>query len=523
VAVDSQWGNVVLLLPMEGANNQTIITDVKGHVVTTNGGAKLTTAQAPTGCTTSLVLDGNNDYLTLSGADLALGGSDWAIEFPVWRAGDTAAGTANAGCILDFRTDEPQISILLELCGSTSATPNKIDVWINGAVRITSTNALTAAFKLVTLAKISGTLRLFFDGTQEGSSYADGNTYSTTTLTVGGRYAAIGGDYRSLNGYLGPVRITKGNGRGYSTTFTPPTLPYPRPTISGITYSAAGSPTAKTVLVAKRSTQVLLGGANSDPSTGVYSFNPPDFSECTVSCIDEVADPYQSSVLFADRLNASGFPTLTGQTITVNGTVTASAALADPFGGSQPSALFNGGTGDYLVSSGTLAPGAVYTVSGWFRTTSLTNPQGIFFFGTHASDNNRVQLAVDNTGLVNFFGYSTGNLFNINSAGGVIATNTWYHFAAVRNGTNVYAFIGGVLVASGVVSGTESTGSILHLGYCRYGAADRGCPGRLFDVRYSNRAEYLAPFTPPTAFSQAAFADGGSAGFAEIRDRVVPG
>lgn len=44
MAVDSQWANVTLLLPMEGANNQTIITDVKGHVVTVSNGAALSTA-----------------------------------------------------------------------------------------------------------------------------------------------------------------------------------------------------------------------------------------------------------------------------------------------------------------------------------------------------------------------------------------------------------------------------------------------------------------------------------------------
>lgn len=512
---------------MEGANNQTIITDVKGAVVTTLNGAALSTAVgSPFGAGTAAYFDGTNDYATTPAqAGFVFGSGDFAVEAFCYIAGNspTDGGGNREACIAANYQSSGGWALVLAGNGSTTGTGMYLSYW-NGSSWTTiisvTTTVSQGAWHYIMAKRVGTATQLWLDGASVATGTNSTNMSLGQLMNFGG-VSAHTSYQKWLNGYIAQVRITKSVGR---TVTAAPTAPFPRPTISGITYTPAGVPTAKTVLVAKRSSQVLLGGANSDPSTGAYSFNPPDFSECTVYVIDEVANPYWSNALFASKLNASGFPTLTGQTLTVTGTVTASTAVADPFVGAQPSALFNGGTGDYLVSSGTLLPGTIYTVSGWFRTTSLSNPQGIFFFGTNGSDNNRVQFAVDNTGLVNFFGYSTGNLFNISSAAGVIAINTWYHFAAVRNGTNVYAFIDGVLVASGVVSGTESTGSTLHLGYCRYGAANRGLPGRLFDVRYSNRAEYLAPFTPPAAFLPAAFVDGNSsAGFAEIRDRVVPG
>lgn len=520
MAIDTSWANVSLLCPFDAD-----LLDVKGHTITVSGGAALSAAHAPTGSTKSLYLDGNNDYLSLSHADLALGSGDWAIEFPLYRAGDTTTGTANAAVLLDFRTTEPNVAININLQGSTSGSPNKITVWINGANRITSTSAIGAAFVWVTLAKVSGTLRLFFGGVQEGSNYTDGNTYSTTTLRVGGLYTPTSGDYRSPNAYIGPLRITKA-GRGYSTTFTPPTLPYVRPTISGHVYDASAAPVAKTILVRDRSTQLLLGGVNSDPSTGAYTFYPADFGEVQVERLDELADPYWGNVVFASRLNAAGFPTLTGQTLTATGTVTDSAAVADPFGGSQKSALFSG-AGSYLNTgaSSSLLPGTTYTIKGWIYTTSFAAVQGLFFVGTYGANANRTQGALYTDGTITFFGEGTGGatIFNVATAAGTIALNTWYFIECVRQDTNAYIFVGGGLAGYGVASGTEPTGNNLYLGYARTSATNRGLTGRLFEVQFSHRAEHVAAYTPPTTPFLVGPADGGSGENALIYDRVIPG
>lgn len=293
MAVDSQWGNVKLLLPVDGPNNSTSITDVKGHTVTVNGNAKLSTAQAPAGCTSSLALDGNNDYLTLSHADFAFGTGDFAIEMPVYKAGDTVSGTANAAYLLDFRTAEPSVQIDLFVGGSTDAVvPNKACFYVNGANRIASTTSIGASWKMVTLARISGVTRLFIDGVQEGGDYTDTNNYTGTTIAVSSRYTNLSGDYRSFNGYIGPIRITKGSGRGYSSNFTPPSLPFTRPKLSGVTKNAgSGAFESKAVVALKRSNFVIDGTAVSNASDGTYTIYPSDFSEHVVMRFDTATYP----------------------------------------------------------------------------------------------------------------------------------------------------------------------------------------------------------------------------------------
>ena len=294
MAVDSQWGNVKLLLPVEGPNNSTTITDVKGHTVTVNGGAKLSTAQAPSGCTSSLALDGNNEYLTLSHADFAFGTGDFAIEMWVYRSGDTVTGTANACYLLDFRTAEPSVQIDLFVGGSTEAAPSgpcHVGLYINGSVSIMSTTSMGASWKNVTLARISGVTRLFIDGVQDDDDYTDPKNYSSTVFSVSSRFANLSGDYRSFNGYIGPIRITKGSGRGYSSNFTPPSLPFDRPKISGVTKNVnTGVLEAKAVVALKRST-LAVDGTSVSAGDGTYTLYPSDYSEHIVMDFDTATYP----------------------------------------------------------------------------------------------------------------------------------------------------------------------------------------------------------------------------------------
>jgi hypothetical protein len=298
MAIDAQWSSVVLLCPFEGADGSTTITDVKGHVVTVAGNAQISTAQYPAGCSSSAKFDGNNDYLTISHADLALGTGDFDIDFPLYKAGETTTGAGNAGTLIDFRTAEPSVAIGLFVDGGSGSTgANKVYLYVNGANRIVGTTEIGAAFKRVTLSRVSGVTRLFIDGVQEGSSYTDTNNYTQTVANIGGRFAATSGDYRSLNGYIGPIRITK-HGRGHSTTFTPDSLPFPRPTISGTVLDHLAAPVARPVVAVDRKTSQVLSGTISDAITGAYTIYPRTFGEVTVARYDELFDPVTDECLF---------------------------------------------------------------------------------------------------------------------------------------------------------------------------------------------------------------------------------
>lgn len=293
MAIDSQWGNVAILYTFEGANNSTAIVEAKGKTATVSGNAKISTAQYPAGCYSSLLLDGNNCGVSMSsGANFVPGTGDFAVEIPVYLVGDTSAGNTYTSFIVDCRTTEPQNSkVVIQCHGSNEgAKSNRIGFHSGGIERILSSTQMGSSFKLVTLARVSGVVRLFIDGVQEGSSYSDTTYYSTAFFNTGKRYAAAGGNDYSFNGHLGPLRMTT-NGRGYSSNFTPPSLPFPRPTISGYVYDSDGNPVSKAVVAVKRSTLGSPVSAISNGASGAYSLYPSDFSEHIVIKTDSSVYP----------------------------------------------------------------------------------------------------------------------------------------------------------------------------------------------------------------------------------------
>jgi hypothetical protein len=97
--------------------------------------------------------------------------------------------------------------------------------WTNGGERIRSANILAAqTWTHIAICRASGSTRLFVNGVQTGSTYADTNNYGSTAPLAVGTYWSGGTPVgvTTFNGYMNDVRITKGLAR-YTTTFTPPT------------------------------------------------------------------------------------------------------------------------------------------------------------------------------------------------------------------------------------------------------------------------------------------------------------
>lgn len=308
MSIDTYWDETIVLLPFDGANNSLAITDVKKHTVLIQGNAKLSTAQAPTGCTSSLYVDGSNSYLALespSNYDLSFKQGEFCIEFPFYRLGDTSTDTLTDGVLIDFRTStSSQYQVMLCVSGSTVTAPNdkKIRFLFNGTYQITSTTAMEAAWHWIALARVwdgvsAYKIRLFIDGVQEGSTFTDSTgSADPSSLRIGGRYETSG-DFRSANGYIGPLRITK-HGRGLSGTYTPPTLPYTVPQISGTVLDATLTPKSRTILVCEGRSGEVVGGTVSDAGTGAYSYRPPTFEEHRVYRVDELFDPPGEDTIF---------------------------------------------------------------------------------------------------------------------------------------------------------------------------------------------------------------------------------
>jgi len=208
---DPYWSNVVLAMHMDGANNSTTFTDLKGHSVTPYGNAKISTTQSKFGGS-SAYFDGGGDYLSIPHS------TDWDI----------------------YQT--PFTIELFVLTNLSNARQSLVDHRNNGSgnweLHITSTNQIrfyyttTASTLLSSLTITIGTFnhialtfdgtthRIFINGVLDNSSIMDQTANISNPLNIGSSISHF------LNGYIDDLRITKGVAR-YTSNFTPPTQSFP--------------------------------------------------------------------------------------------------------------------------------------------------------------------------------------------------------------------------------------------------------------------------------------------------------
>jgi hypothetical protein len=93
---------------------------------------------------------------------------------------------------------------------------------VTNLFNVSAASILNSAWHHIAISRSGTSLRVFFDGVQQGSSpYSDSTNYNGTgALRIG---SGANGD---LNGYLDDIRITKGVAR-YTANFTPPTATFP--------------------------------------------------------------------------------------------------------------------------------------------------------------------------------------------------------------------------------------------------------------------------------------------------------
>ena len=188
------------------------ITDRIPTTVYVQGNAKLSTAQQKFGVS-SLVLDGNGDYLTVATQpDFAFGTGKFCIEMWVYRTG----GSGAIQVLADFRASNPQVVPVLFL----SATNYYPSLTVNGATEINGTTTVPLnTWTHIAVAKSGTSTKIFMNGIQQGSTYTDTNNYIQGPLTIGARFDGT----TPFFGYVDDVRVSKGVAR-YTTTFTPPAV-----------------------------------------------------------------------------------------------------------------------------------------------------------------------------------------------------------------------------------------------------------------------------------------------------------
>ena len=160
--------------------------------------------------------DGTGDSLvSASSASNILSTNDFTIEFWLYPSNTSVAYRA-------LVSSENYSAIT----GGWSLYQNgaALELWVspNSSAVITASAALTAgAWQHIALSRVSGTLRLFVNGTQAGS-IGTGAAFTGQQVWIGDNNAPSF-DYFVI-GYMSDVRIVNGTGL-YTTAFTPPTAP----------------------------------------------------------------------------------------------------------------------------------------------------------------------------------------------------------------------------------------------------------------------------------------------------------
>ena len=196
--------------------NAGIFDQTAKTVLETVGDAKVSTAQYKYG-TGSIALDGTGDYLktTPNNAILTFGTGDLTLECWIYQ---TATSTSTYRVIFGDN-----------IYGSTGGYTlysynNALNLWKGsgggGAEVIAPAGTITLnTWTHVAWTRSGSSNRLFINGTQVGATTTDATNYTSTASYIGASQSGT----LPFAGYIDDLRITKGNARYTSNTFTVPT------------------------------------------------------------------------------------------------------------------------------------------------------------------------------------------------------------------------------------------------------------------------------------------------------------
>jgi hypothetical protein len=224
----------------------------------------------------SAYFDGTGDWLTLAGSqNFTPGTGDWTVEGWLYSISGNWALVSGSNFYINNNG------------GTVYLGDASIDI-------IAVSPPPTGTWTHIAGTRSGSTVRLFYNGTQVGSSSSALSTATTTSMVVGGRPSQS----ISTNGYLSSVRIVVGTAV-YTANFTPPTAPLTAITntqlLCNFTNGGITDATAKNVLEtlgdAKISTaQSKFGGSSiafdgtgdylvsSPTATDLYAFGGGDFT-----------------------------------------------------------------------------------------------------------------------------------------------------------------------------------------------------------------------------------------------------
>jgi hypothetical protein len=264
VAGDPLFGNVALLLHMDGTGSTFADSSPVPKTITANGNATQSTAQSKFGGK-SAAFDGSGDYLTTP--SIALGSGDFVVECQLYLNAISSDFTG----IFDCRPSQGAFPCLL-LNGSA------ISWFVSESFRISGSSLSTGQWYHIAVARASGSTRMYVNGTQVGSTYSDSNNYGSRSAPVIGALFDGLNTY-ALNGFIDEFRVTVGNNRGYTgSTITVPTAAFPEaspgtdPLFSSVSLLLHADGTGNTFTDSSGTPKTITASGNATQSTAQSQF-----------------------------------------------------------------------------------------------------------------------------------------------------------------------------------------------------------------------------------------------------------
>lgn len=202
---DPYWNNVVFATHLDGANNSTTFTDLKGKTITRVGTAVVisTTNGRVNFGGSSALFNGTASYLSLgSSADFNLAPGDFHIGFHAYYA--SAAGNQAMFEIYVDANNRYNVSLVSGNIIFYSVLSGA------GSIKITTTAPSVNTWHYIELTKTGSTFTLRVDGVSVGTSTTASYHNANSLLTIG--YAG-GGAGSAYAGHVDDFVVTKGVAR----------------------------------------------------------------------------------------------------------------------------------------------------------------------------------------------------------------------------------------------------------------------------------------------------------------------
>ena len=184
-------------------------------------GYSLTTGGGDPDPNYSVLFDGDGDYLRGLSYIPSIGTSDFTVEF--WtRFAD--GNPSDLETISDTRSSSGSSNGFLIGRFHTSGHENQIELYTGGNYTGVASGALSnntwhhiAVVKSGTTNGVNGTVKMYVNGLDTGTSYTDSNNYTNNDITIGANLATT----YFMNGNIADYRQTQSD--LYTSNFTPPT------------------------------------------------------------------------------------------------------------------------------------------------------------------------------------------------------------------------------------------------------------------------------------------------------------